>query len=47
MDIDLVKKIIQETPCPWNPNQTPQWHLEMWRSSLMWEVNQAEKLERK
>lgn len=41
IDLNEALKIIEEEPCAWNPNQSPEWHLAFWRASLTHALKRA------
>jgi hypothetical protein len=43
LTLQEIKDVVNNCNLPWNPNQTPQWHLAIWRSSVLWDLEQAMK----
>jgi hypothetical protein len=43
LDLDQVKQIIRDTELSWNQTQSPEWHLAMWRASILFELDKLAK----
>lgn len=41
--LSALKNLVRETQCPWNPNQSPDWHLLQWRESVIYEIEKYAK----